>query len=76
MDTQLAQEPKKQFKQSQPILHPLKGSQEEINAFNFAISQDNFIYAITFIMIVGYLCSVLRSNTIQVKYKGNSKSFT
>lgn len=51
-----------------PIINQFEGTEEEICAYNFAISQQEFIYARSFCEQVGILCSYLRNSSIDVSF--------
>lgn len=51
-----------------PIINQFEGTEEEICAYNFAISQHEFIYARSFCEQVGILCSYLRNSSINVSF--------
>ena len=58
---------KKQYKPAQEMINPFIGTEEEKAAFNQAISQDTFLYAVTFNQQLGFLCEFLRSGSLKVK---------
>lgn len=60
---------KKQCKPAQEMVQNLKGSPEEVQAFNLAVLEDEFIFASTFIQQIGFLCEKLRTDVLRVKYR-------
>ena len=47
--------PKKQYKPAQEMINPFIGTEEEKAAYNQAISQDTFLYAVAFNQQLGFL---------------------
>ena len=64
-----AKAPKKKYKPAQEMINPFIGTEEEKAAFNQAISQDTFLYAVTFNQQLGFLCEFLHSGSLKVKYR-------
>ena len=51
------------------MINSFIGTEEEKAAYNQAISQDTFLYAVTFNQQLGFLCEFLRSGSLKVKYR-------
>ncbi|KAK8885460.1 hypothetical protein M9Y10_040908 [Tritrichomonas musculus] len=64
-----AKAPKKQYKPAQEMINLFIGTEEEKAAFNPAISQGTFSYAVTFNQQLGFLCKFFRSGSLKVKYR-------